>query len=280
MKDLKMENIIDVLGTLQTIENFPTKWLNPRRVDIWLPPEYRKDKSQRFSVLYMHDGQNLFIPELSYTKIDWGLDEAIVALRKQDKIAPTMVVGIWNTPNRVLEYMPAKPLRESGNTKEKIQVMPFHKKEKVLSDQYLKFIVSDLKPYIDSHFQTQPDVDHTAIMGSSMGGLISLYAVCEYPEIFGSAGCISTHWPIAGGAIVKFLPPVLPKPDSHRFYFDFGTEELDSNYEKYQKRVDAIMERAGYSKDKNWTTRRFAGAGHAEKYWRERIHIPLEFLLS
>jgi predicted alpha/beta superfamily hydrolase len=274
-----MKNNVQVLGTLQTIESFPTKWLKPRRVDIWLPPEYGKNKKQRYAILYMHDGQNLFIPDLSYTKIDWGIDEAIVELREKQKIAPTIVVGIWNTPQRVLEYMPAKPLKLAGRPDAKIQVVPFHKKEAVLSDRYLKFIVNDLKPYVDSHYQTNPDRDHTSIMGSSMGGLISLYAVCEYPEVFGRAGCVSTHWPIGRGVVVKYLSNALPKPGTNRFYFDFGTGKMDADYEKYQDQVDAIMEKAGYKSNVDWMTRKFPGADHAEKFWRQRAHIPLEFLL-
>lgn len=274
-----MKNRVEVLGTLQTIENFATQWVTPRRVDIWLPPEYEKVKGQRYDVLYMHDGQNLFIPELSYTKIDWGIDEAIVSLREKDSILPVIVVGIWNTPLRVQEYMPAKPLMISGETGAKIQTQPFRKKEPVFSDQYLKFIVQDLKPYIDSHFHTLPDRDHTCVMGSSMGGLISLYAVCEYPAIFGGAGCISTHWPIGRGVVVKYFSQALPKPGSHRFYFDFGTETLDAGYEKYQTRVDAIMKKAGYRSNIDWLTQKFPGAEHAERFWRQRVHIPLEFLL-
>lgn len=275
-----MKKSNEVLGTLQTIEDFPTKWVTPRRVDIWLPPEYGKVKGQQYAVLYLHDGQNLFIPELSYTRIDWGIDEAIVSLRENDRIIPTIAVGIWNTPLRVQEYMPAKPLMISGESEAKIQTEPFRKKEPVLSDQYLKFIVQELKPYIDSHFHTLPDKDHTFIMGSSMGGLISLYAVCEYSDIFGGAGCVSTHWPIGSGVVIKYFSKAIPKPGANRFYFDFGTGTLDAGYEKYQNRVDAIMGKAGYRRNIDWLTQKFPGAEHAEKYWRQRVHIPLEFLLQ
>lgn len=274
-----MKNIDQVLGTLKTIDDFPTRWVKPRRVDIWLPPEYKKNSKQLYNVLYMHDGQNLFIPDLSFTKTDWGIDEALVELQESGKIHPTIVVGIWNTALRVPEYMPEKPLKLIGSGETKIQVLPFHAKESVISDRYLKFLVNDLKPYVDANFRTAPDRDHTSIMGSSMGGLISLYAVCEYPDVFGGAGCVSTHWPIGRGVMIKYMATALPKPGSHRFYFDYGTGKMDAGYEKYQAKVDVLMEKAGYQAGVDWLTRRYPGADHNEKSWRRRVHIPLEFLL-
>lgn len=272
-----MKNSNAVIGNLVTVENFPTKYVKPRRVDIWLPPDYEKNKKERFNVLYMHDGQNVFIPELSYTKIDWGIDEAIVELMEKGKIGPTMAIGIWNTTARVAEYMPLKPLKKFGPKDGKLQLMPFHKREPMLSDQYLKFIVNDLKPYVDEHFRTKVEAKNTGVMGSSMGGLISLYAVCEYPNIFGAAGCVSTHWPIKKGVVIKYMEVALPKPGSHRFYFDFGTGD-EVEYEKYQDKVDLIMEKAGYRPGKDWLTRKIPGADHNEKAWRKRVQIPIEFL--
>lgn len=274
-----MKNNDSVIGELITIDDFPTRYIKPRRVDIWLPPDYEKNKNDRYNVLYMHDGQNVFIPELSFTKIDWGIDEAIMGLMEKGKIGPTMAVGIWNTTARVPEYMPAKPLKKYGSKDGKLQMAPFHKKEIPLSDQYLKFLVNDLKPYIDKHYRTRPDAKNNVVMGSSMGGLISLYAVCEYPDVFGGAGCVSTHWPIKKGVVIKYMEKSLPKPGNHRFYFDFGTGN-EAEYEKYQDRVDVIMRTAGYQMGKDWMTRKIPGADHNERAWRKRVHIPIEFLFK
>jgi enterochelin esterase-like enzyme len=117
-------------------------------------------------------------------------------------------------------------------------------------------------------------------MGSSMGGLVSLYAVCQYPELFGGAGCLSTHWPAVGAVIDGYLTTALPSPGRHRFYFDYGTATLDSLYEPYQQRVDAVLATRGYTSGRDWITRRFEGAEHNEAAWRERLHIPLRFLLG
>ena len=93
----------------------------------------------------------------------------------------------------------------------------------ICSDHYLRFIVEELKPYVDAHYRTLPDQHNTFIMGSSMGGLISLYAMCEYPHVFGGAGCVSTHFPIGRGIALKYMQDNLPDPKTHKFYFDYGT---------------------------------------------------------
>jgi predicted alpha/beta superfamily hydrolase len=148
-----------------------------------------------------------------------------------------------------------------------------------LSDEYLRFIVTEVKPMIDGRYRTLRDRAHTFIMGSSMGGLISLYALCEYPEVFGGAGCLSTHWPAGDGAMIAYLRAAVPEPAAHRLYFDHGTQTLDATYEEFQRRVDEVVRARGYGEGTNWITRRFPGHEHSERAWRERVHIPLEFLL-
>ena len=103
-----------VTGTLKTVERFESRHVDPRRVDVWLPPSYGQDPERRYPVLYMHDGQNLFDPALSYIGVDWGLDEAITRLAAEGRVREAIVVGIWNTPKRFAEYMPAKAVTESG----------------------------------------------------------------------------------------------------------------------------------------------------------------------
>jgi enterochelin esterase-like enzyme len=157
----------------------------------------------------------------------------------------------------------------------------------IRSDKYLKFIVTELKPYIDNHYSTQRTQESTFIAGSSMGGLISLYAICEYPDVFGGAACLSTHWTVVytdkdnpiPSAILSYLEKNLPVPSNHRVYFDYGTETLDSLYEQYQRQVNLIMKARGYSAQ-NWETLKIQGADHSEKAWRKRLDVPLVFLLG
>jgi predicted alpha/beta superfamily hydrolase len=113
-----------------------------------------------------------------------------------------------------------------------------------------------------------------------MGGLISLYALTEYPSVFGRAGCVSTHWPIGGSLLVDYFGNVLPRPGDHRIYFDYGTETIDADYEPYQLRMDALMQAAGYERGADWITQKFEGAEHSERAWRARVDVPLKFLLT
>jgi enterochelin esterase-like enzyme len=255
-----------------TFHNFESIYVPARNIEVYLPEGY--NPCQTYDVLYMHDGQNVFNPHTSYTGISWGVKEAIDSLLKEDKIRPVIVVAIWNTSNRFLEYMPNEP-RESL-----MQLMAENNiQDTIVSDDYLKFIVHELKPFIDRKFGTNPRPEATFIMGSSMGGLISMYAVCQYPEVFGGAACLSTHWPIADGIVLEYFRDNLPDPANHRFYFDFGTVNLDSIYEPYQLKADQMLRERGYDED-NWVTLKFDGADHNESSWRERIHVPLKFLFG
>jgi predicted alpha/beta superfamily hydrolase len=117
-------------------------------------------------------------------------------------------------------------------------------------------------------------------MGSSMGGLMSLYALSEYPEIFGGAASLSTHFSLGDGIMIDYLEKYLPPAKNHRIYFDYGTIDLDTEYGKYQERADKVMIKKGYKSKKDWRTMNFQGDGHNEYYWRRRVNVPLEFLLK
>ena len=120
-----------------------------------------------------------------------------------------------------------------------------------------------------------------------MGGLISLYAICEYPEVFGGAICMSTHWPgifeldnnPVPDAFFNYMQLNLPNPKNHKIYFDYGTQTLDQMYQTLQPKADQIMHLKKYS-NKNWLTKKFEGADHSELSWQKRSYIPLEFMLS
>lgn len=268
---------VAIVGALERFEKFPSQFIEPRTIDVWLPPDYDANTSQRYAVLYMHDGQNLFDPAQSFIGVDWGIDETMTRLIAERSIQPAIVVGVWNSPKRRAEYMPEKAFAMLPET-EKNKFIAQHGSAP-FSDRYLKFLVSELKPFIDSAFRTLPERETTFIMGSSMGGLISLYAICEYPNVFGGAGCISTHFPIGNGIMIDYMKTGLPDPATHKIYFDFGTETLDKDYEPYQQKADAVMREKGFT-EKNWVTRKFVGDEHSERAWRKRVHLPLHFLLS
>jgi enterochelin esterase-like enzyme len=275
-------------GTIKHFEKFPSKFVAARNVDVWLPDNYSAEK--KYPVLYMHDGRALFDSSINWNRQEWGVDEIISKLLSEKKIRSCIVVGIWNGETmRASEYFPQKPF-ESLTKAQQDSAYNFTGKffaGKVQSDDYLKFIVQELKPFIDSSFSTLKDQPNTFIAGSSMGGLISWYAICEYPEVFGGAACLSTHWPGTfwiknnpiPAAFLNYLQTHLPSPGNHKIYFDYGSKTLDSFYKPFQEQADAIIKSRGYT-SKNWMTKEFPGADHSERSWNKRLDIPLIFLLG
>ncbi|MBN2175198.1 MAG: alpha/beta hydrolase [Bacteroidales bacterium] len=273
-------------GTRIKIDYMKSEYVDERNVEIWLPPSYHKNEHNKYPVIYMHDGQNLFEQATAYGGNTWGVPETVIEYSKRGKIPEVIVVGIWNTPKRFREYMPDKPFYMMN---EKIQNVLIKEYEgEPLGDEYLKFIVNELKPMIDSTYRTKPDQKNTFIMGSSMGGLISAYAITEYPEIFRGAGCLSSHFlgslqyngPEFSDAFAMYFSEHLPSPKNHKYYFDYGTKTLDALYGPHQLKVDSVMEQSGYMNGVGWVTLKFEGSDHTELSWQKRLHIPLEFLLN
>lgn len=258
-------------------------FVDARNVDVWLPQNYSSDNS--YAVLYIHDGQMLFDSTKTWNNQEWKVDEVVGTLIVENKIKPVIVVGVWyNNDQRFAEYFPEKA----------VNYIPKAQRDSLMSlgpvnlkaDNYLKFLVDELKPFIDSTYSTKRAPEHTYLMGSSMGGLISIYGLSEYPDVFGGAACLSTHWvgnseaaTIIPKAIEDYLSSNLPYPENHKIYFDHGTATLDSLYPPHQDRIDQLMRDKGYTKE-NWISREYEGADHSEKSWSSRLHIPLTFLLE
>jgi predicted alpha/beta superfamily hydrolase len=280
-----------ISGTIERIEQFKSKYIAPLNVDIWLPESY--NSKTKYSVLYMHDGQMLFDASTTWNHQSWDIDDVASALMKQGKVTPFIVVGIWSEGStRHATYFPQKPY-ESLSNEQLVEISAQLKKTgqskdnyKPNSDNYLRFLVKELKPIINKKYSVYKDKRHTFIAGSSMGGLISMYAVCEYPQVFGGAACMSTHWPgtfaVEGNpipeAFVNYMRNHLPNPKNHRFYFDYGDQTLDALYAPLQKNVDEVLKSRGFT-TKNAKTMFFPGKDHSEKSWNERLDMPLLFLL-
>jgi predicted alpha/beta superfamily hydrolase len=271
---------------------FESAYVKARKVQIYLPKEYEENPSKHFPVLYMQDGQNLFDPQTAYKGRAWELDKSSRNAIKNNEISPCIIVGISNVDTRFFEYFPQKAtvyltkddyvLMEQGGLEQASDTSNY------LADNYLKFLVNELKPFIDKNYRTKTEAASTAIGGSSSGALISLYAICEYPQIFGQAACISTHWSVLfdnefispSESIRTYLKHKLPDPKTHRIYFDHGTLAIDRFYEVHQIKVDQLMLEKGYIKGKNWETLKFEGATHSEDSWKKRSNVFLQFLFK
>lgn len=280
-------------GKVDRIENFKSEYVTARNVDIWLPGGYTDDKE--YAVLYMHDGQMLFDAETTWNKQAWNVDDIASELMKAGKVRDFIVVGIWNGGStRHPDYFPQEPY-ESLNDEQLEQLYTQFKGDELKaaqnfkpnSDDYLKFLVEELKPYIDRNYDVLTDRENTFIAGSSMGGLISMYAICEYPDVFGGAACLSTHWPGTfslknnpiPNAFYEYMEENLPDPETHKIYFDYGDQTLDAMYPELQQQVDKVMQKNGYDSE-SWITKFFPGENHSEIAWEKRFHIPLEFFLG
>jgi len=281
------------IGTIKHLGKFKTTLVAPRRVDVWLPVGY--DAKKKYAVLYMHDGQMLFDSTVTWNHTAWNVDLVLGKLMAEKKIKECIVVGIWNVPNkRHLDYFPQKAFESLSKRQQdslfvanKEALKADSKNPKMQSDNYLKFLVTELKPYIDRNFSSLTDRANTFICGSSMGGLISMYAICEYPQVFGGAACLSTHWPGTfsvvnnpiPAAFLAYLKAHLPDPSTHKIYFDYGSETLDAMYKPFQMQADVIMKEKGFT-SKNWITMEFPGTDHSEKSWSKRFDVPMVFLFG
>ena len=173
---------MNILGALERHETFKSKFITARNVDVWCPPGYFENIEECYPVIYMHDGQNLFDSAMAFGGSGWEIDKTISQLMDDKKFRGAMVVGIWNTDIRWREYMPQKPYQSLALERHHENFINTSGGEPI-SDAYLRFLVEELKPFIDSNYQALSDQPNTFVMGSSMGGLVSLYAISEYPDI-------------------------------------------------------------------------------------------------
>jgi predicted alpha/beta superfamily hydrolase len=224
---------------------------NKRDIVVWLPIGYnpQRNPDKKYPVLYMHDGQNIMDPKTAYVGKDWRVDETVMKLIKQKKIKEIIVVGIYNSPDRLDEYS----WTEKGQN-------------------YLKFIVTELKPFIDSSYKTLPDKENTAIMGSSMGGLISFYAAWHYPDVFSMAGCLSSSFYFNNDRSIKQVEEYTGHKKHVKFYIDHGE---DGNVRGQRMFVE--LSKKGYVIGQDIDYYYAPGAEHNEREWAARLERPLLF---
>ncbi len=229
-----------------------------RDVYVYLPPGYEKNRTQEYPVLYMHDGQNLYDPARAFMGQTWNAQETLNALILQRKIRPIIVVGIDNTPDRTSEYTPDADERHQGGK----------------ADLYLRMIVADLRPAIESRFRVSKNRAQTAILGSSLGGLVSLYAGIRYPQVFGLVGALSPSiWWNRLSIVEKYRrSSTLPLG----VYLDSGTDggERPQDVDLLRRDLELRMPRGSFYAHLQ------QGATHSERFWAQRLPIALQFLFG
>jgi predicted alpha/beta superfamily hydrolase len=260
-KDYRMvaEEGHTVVGTVKVLEGVESPQLGNRRdLLVYLPPSYGRG-DRRYPVIYMHDGQNLFDRATSFGE-EWEVDQTLEEASGEG--LETIVVGIPNTDARLDEYGPFHEKRHDAGGN---------------ADAYLDFIVDTVKPIVDRDFRTRPEREATGVAGSSMGGLISLYAFFARPETFGFAGVMSPALWFGGRGIFAYVKerPFTPG----RIYLDIGTNEGDEALND-ARRMKALLEEKGYRTGRDLLFFVEMGGHHNERAWARRLRQTLQFLLG
>jgi enterochelin esterase-like enzyme len=269
-------------GTLIHAQPIPSRHTASPRLTVWLPRGYPAPRT-RYRVLYMPDGQNLFDPKLSgYGKV-WGADATAQRLIDEGAAKPFIIVGTWNAEgDRYRTYLPDS-LYRAAKGRERAEMMRSAGGKPILSAGYLRYLTSELKPWVDRNYRTLTGPADTAIMGSSMGGLIAVEALATYPRVFGRAGALSIHWPMGDprnmdpdGAGMKtlwktYLTRTLGAPKARRLWIDRGTATLDQYYGPYFDRGVESLKAAGWRQGTDFRAEVYHGTEHDERAWAERL---------
>ena len=258
-------------GDIRAHKSFHSNILNnDRDVLVYLPPGYSaaRGMGRRYSVLYMHDGQNLFDGATSFIPgQEWRVDETAQRLISTGKIEPLIIVGVYNTKDRIDEYTPTADAKYKLGGK---------------ADLYGRMLVEELKPFIDANYRTKRDAKHTGLGGSSLGGLASLYLALKYPNVFGRAAVVSPSVWFANQQIVHYVAALRKKPNV-RIWIDMGTKEGRTPDEAQKSVADArqlrdTLVRKGWKAGKDLNYFEAEGAEHNEAAWAARVEQILTFL--
>jgi predicted alpha/beta superfamily hydrolase len=239
-------------GKVQIVPDFASPQLNNKRsLRIYLPPSYDENRAKRYPVLYMHDGQNLFDARTASYGVEWGIDETVNRLVATGAMDEVIVVGIDNTPDRIPEYTPCCDPKYGGGK----------------LNAYDAFVVDTVKPWVDKTYRTLPGKENTAIMGSSLGGIASVYIAQRHPDVFSKAGGVSSSfWWNQRQFVAK--PPRVPV----KFYIDAGTK--DDGLEDTALMREAMLAQ-GYRENDDLLFFKAEGGSHNEKSWASRVDKPL-----
>lgn len=260
-------------GNIRTISNYYSPELNnSRNIKVYLPSGYASKRFKRYPVIYMHDGNNIFDSATAFGGNEWMADEHAEDLIDSARVRPFIIVGIYNTADRLNEYTPFYDPEVNAGGK---------------GDLYLKFIVNTLKPFIDKTYRTLPDREHTTIAGSSLGGLISLYAAFKHSDVFGAAAAIS---PSIWWSSRQILDYVNERPISLniRLWLDIGSAEgevlpdssITGAVQNCRDLAIALRKMQSSGAPVVFSYREFDGAGHNEYFWSLRMADVFKYFYS
>lgn len=255
-------------GNIQRHRGFRSKILNNRReILVYLPAGYRRFSSQRYPVLYLHDGQNIFDAATSFAGVEWGVDETAQGLVRRKLIQPLIIVAVNNMGDeRIHEYAPTRGIITQTEQRKK--------RSKGLGRKYGQFLTEELKPYIDRKYRTKTDAEFTGLGGSSLGGLITMALGLWFPQKFTRLMVMSPAVWWDNEVIVRMVEDLDDKVPL-KMWLDTGTQE--EGWERARHLRDALVEK-GWRLYDDLQYSEVAGAEHVEGAWAARVDPALRYL--
>lgn len=255
-------------GNIQCHRQFPSRTLGNRRdILVYLPTGYRRLVRRRYPVLYLHDGQNIFDAATSFAGVEWGVDETVQRLTRRRLIEPLIVVAIANTgPDRIHEYAPTRAVIDSSGKRKK--------RSRGLGRKYGKFLIEEVKPFVDSKYRTKPEAEFTGVGGASLGALLTLALGLWFPNVFTRLAVLSPSVWWDDEVIVKGVLALENKLPL-KIWLDTGTAE--PGWERARNLCAALLDR-GWNLYDDLEYHEFEGADHSEGAWAARIDSVLRFL--
>ena len=247
--------------------------IDGRNVELMLPP----GDLHASPVLLAHDGQNCFDGAQSLAGTGWFMQEAVPRIAAELGVPIPIVIAPWNAgAMRGSEYAPEDVLRDNAGMLDGFSAR--YVTEELTGNRYVTWCVERVLGYLRNEHGVELARHRTAIIGSSMGGLASLYALAKRPDVYGAALCLSTHWTPGGQGFPTALVRMLPSPGEHRLWFDHGDQGLDAEYAPYQREADRVLAELGWGEFMQ--SRAYAKSDHHETAWAERLPEILRFWLT
>lgn len=255
-------------GTIRRHHRFPSKILGNRRdVLVWLPRGYSRFSRKRHPVLYLQDGQNVFDAATSFAGVEWGVDETAQRLVRQNLIEPLIIVAIANTgEDRIYEYAPTPGVIDASAKRKK--------RSKGWARKYGRFLIEELKPYIDRQYRTKPEAEFTGLGGSSLGALLTLSLGLWFPNFFTRLIAMSPSVWWDDQVIVKMVND-LDRKLPLKIWLDTGTNE--PGWERARTLCAALIDK-GWHPFEDLHYHEIEGADHGEGAWAMRVEPALRFL--
>jgi predicted alpha/beta superfamily hydrolase len=256
-KDFHTKTMRQISGTVRYHRKMEGEGIKPRDIIVWLPPGYEADLQKRYPVLYMHDGQNVFDATTAFLGNEWRVDEVADSLIRAGELKEIIIVGIYNTPDRNIEYS-----------------------DTTTGQAYMNFLVSTLKPFVDQTYRSLPEREHTAVMGSSLGGLISFLSAWYHPDVFSRAGCISSAFLYQNYLSVSMVEEYTGPDKNIRIYIDNGAIGLEDTLSPGSQRMLQALQNNGFRLNENLQWHYDKTGDHSERAWARRVWRPLVFMFG